>query len=769
MARHYETGYIPTTRQGSIANGLNFGGDKNTVSDDEAVSDVDEPPDEGVYFAKHSPERPYVPPFRNDYVANLPCQQARQPSLLTQALLKHPDLTTSESEAPLLTSDGGMTSPTRTNTPSPPLPEMKDTGIVLTPTKALSKEATITRLKLSQSPSPNEGEKSKERSVEAGLGRPRCITFACGGKKPSNPSRPVPPGVKADVPPPTDAPKRSCKLRFACPTKPSIAPRNEEAGKTTISKASVRPNTSPSTLPLTLHETRRQHHDSTSTITNTHQGDASKAPEDSQPGKTSAHGRKKLKRSEATRFHEFASSFDVEDDWIQEQPIQQEKITVHDTLRKENLIRRLTEEADEEALNDEVDQKDESYDGPDRLHPEDEDLESEYGSSDGGNETDDEEGFADSDDDSEHGSQYQFWTSGRTTAATSTDQVEHIVPMTQRVASESSIESMVNTLAQSASPEQSKTRHRKSRERPCPPKMRPGTPDLPDSTDFVCGTLDEDRPIEAAYMSCLEERRRSRHKAIPQDIDPSFPTSDMDEEDEDDDDPAAQASDEPLWVTGKPDNSDEDYAMSPRRPIPRVKGKSPMPSPKRPRSPAPARRSLALRSPPPRCLFGRSPEHNRPRFMPHKLRSPPSTRRASMTFSPPGGDRNRHMITSNLAQRPHLTHTTSLPRTPNPFWRQHRDSHGDGSDEARSMAGSPKSGHGKGLQIHRPRPINIVRCFENKSQWRKLCRQQVRHPGKEKERRCQPGKGAERMREVGLEMAGKGRGYWPRAELVLSL
>jgi hypothetical protein len=498
-----------------------------------------------------------------------------------------------------------------------------------------------------------------------------------------------------------------------------------------------------------------------STITNGYMSQALKVADDGQPCSRSSFGHRKLKRSEATRFHEFAPSYHVDDDWIQEQPTEEEKITVQDTLRKENLIRRLTDEVDEEALEDEVQERSDSYDNVDPFHLDDKELASEYESSDGGNETDDEEGFADSDDDSDHGSQYQFWTSGLTTAATSTEHVEHIRPMVHRLAFKSSIESMINTLEISGGPEDNKKRNRKTRHHPKAPRLRPGTPDLPDSTDFVCGTLDEDRPIEAAYMSCLEERRRSRHKVVPQDIDPSFPTSDSDEED---DDPATLASDEHIWVTGRLDKSDEDCSMSPRKGVSRARGKSPKPSPNRPRSPVPPRRGLIIRSPPPRCLFGRSPLHVRPRFMHQKLKSPPSTRRASMTLSPDGGD--GYMIMSHLAQRPHLTHTTSLPRTPNPFWRQRRDSRVDGSDEASSIATSPKEGH----DIYGRGPINIASGLANKRQSRKerLCRHHIRHTGKDKERRCQPGIGAERMRELGLEMAGKARGYCQRVEHVLS-
>ena len=66
--------------------------------------------------------------------------------------------------------------------------------------------------------------------------------------------------------------------------------------------------------------------------------------------------------------------------------------------------------------------------------------------------------------------------------------------------------------------------------------QRPGTPDLPDSTDFVCGTLDEDRPLEQAYITRMKEREAAKHRPMPQDIDPTFPTSDPDMDEEDDED-----------------------------------------------------------------------------------------------------------------------------------------------------------------------------------------------------------------------------------------
>ncbi|KAK9329975.1 hypothetical protein V1520DRAFT_151083 [Lipomyces starkeyi] len=76
---------------------------------------------------------------------------------------------------------------------------------------------------------------------------------------------------------------------------------------------------------------------------------------------------------------------------------------------------------------------------------------------------------------------------------------------------------------------------RLSRLRPLHMVQRTATPPanmIPDSSDFVCGTFDEDRPIEVAYYSALEERARYNHKPCPQDIDPSFP-EDVDEDSDD--------------------------------------------------------------------------------------------------------------------------------------------------------------------------------------------------------------------------------------------
>jgi hypothetical protein len=117
-----------------------------------------------------------------------------------------------------------------------------------------------------------------------------------------------------------------------------------------------------------------------------------------------------------------------------------------------------------------------------------------------------------------------------------------------------------------------------------------------------------------------------------------------------------------------------------------------------------------------------------------------------------------------LAQRPQLTHTKSLPRTPNPYWTEHRRS----QLEARRLADEGEETATD--DVHNRGPIDIVQGLERKRQRRKekFWKQHCRHAAnnKDKERRCQPGKGAQRMREVGLEMSERCKGYGQRLQLV---
>lgn len=758
---------VHTVHNMSTPNGVSQ--ERISIAEEESIAEADEPPDDSISF-----KRRHTTP-KQIRTSQVPLLGDRKASLLTQGLLVSPSLARfSDSEAPVLTSDGGMTSPTRTSTPSPPLPVPAHTGLPNTFSKGGATGSDVRDPVASNVLQENEMFTNPQVMMpEAPLGRRRCITFACGRQK--APQGKLDHVTKSEhnantpINKPDDPPKRPCMLRFACPTKPApeAAHKADKIEKKSEPVLSNLPSPQPTGSVSIPGSNCRSHRDSESTIRNSSGTSVSRSP---RFGRSVSRSRKpmskskKLDGSEATRFHEFAGSFIAEDEWTKEQTAYYQKITVNDTLRKENAIRKLGQEAEEEALEEEIGEAAVSDGNLDDLE-DDEEPNSDNEPSDGGNESDDEEGFADSDDESDEDSQYQFWTtSGLTTAATSTDHIERIRPLMHRLHSDSSIDSMVvmedkKNLRGSVKRSAKGARTRKAL------RMRPGTPDLPDSTDFVCGTLDEDRPLEAAYMSCLEERKRSRHRVIPQDIDPSFPTSDLDEEDDEDDDAAIPESDELTWIMGRPDNSDGEHSSGQRKRLSRRPTKSPMPSPKRFRSPAPSRHITSHRSPPPRRLFGQSPRTTwAPVSLHGKVRSPPSTRRTSLCGSPGQVPKGLHV--PHLAQRPHLTHTTSLPRTPNPFWGRHLESR---NTELRDQS-AHNSLKFSGRDSRSRGPIDIVKGIEHRRQRRreKFWRQHCRTNGKERERRCQPGRGAERMRELGLEMAVRCKGYGLKIELILS-
>ena len=774
MAHHQQRNHerIHTAKRMSSGNGLHNSANQSTSGDDEPVSDDDEPP----HFSKLITPTLQETGIEHRYKALSHLQRSRKESLLTQALLTSPELTPlSDAEAPVLTSDGGLTSPARTTTPSPPPPVINHGGFA----SLISSDSTVPAkgpigdgMQLTETACTD---RSRETKVEEGLGRRRCISFACGRQTATQNQNGQLKTGQTDTPVPFNpvaTPRRPCMLRFACSTKP---PQNviSKNGNTLKSVENNTPPKAESVVPLS-DVSLKDRRNLVSTAKTSPVKDTFPPLVSTQPWKSQVFNRIDFQKSEATRFHEFAGPFNAEDEWINEQTAYRQKITINDTLRKENAIRKLAEEAEEEALEEEADEELHGYDHSNAFDDE-LDIHGRLFSdaaSDGGNETDDEEGFAASDDESDGDSDYQFWTPGFTTAATSTDQLEHIRLAGRRTASESSIDCSKDVKIEPTQTKKHPGTHRS-------PRMRPGTPELPDDAEFVVGTLDEDRPREDAFMSCLEERRRAKHKHVPQDIDPSFPTSepdadndddddDEDEDEKDDDEKATQVHNEPEWFMGQPESSGEEHVDFQRNGLPSTKASDSLtPSPNRMQSPAP-KRSTMYRSPPPRRLFGHSTHRLRsPPPMHRKLTSPPSSRRPSASGSP----HKPHGVTMpHLAQRPNLTHTTSLPRTPNPFWDQHRRSRFHGSDSP-LVCTLPKSIGPAPMELHSRGPIDIVQGLENKRQRRKdkFWRQHCRNAGKEKERRCQPGKGAERMRELGLEMADRCKGYGQRPQLVLSV
>ena len=307
----------------------------------------------------------------------------------------------------------------------------------------------------------------------------------------------------------------------------------------------------------------------------------------------------------------------------------------------------------------------------------------------------------------------------------------------------------------------SNQRHRLSR----PLHARSHCPELPDSTDFVCGTLDEDRPLEAAYLSCLEQKKRDRHVPIPQDIDPSFPTSDpedMDEEDDDDEDNPNELPEDRLHLEneiGQSDKSTHKLALS--RTLKLSNKFSALPGQNSPakgicRSPPPTRYLNRYASPPPRPRTHRHSPTHLP--LPAKqLDHNPATRdlQSANLVWPPTPCPVQGLAINKPSKRPQTTRTSSLPHTPNPFFHE---AHGRPAINNRNDHG----GRAKRKGMHIRGPVDIMVGLEKKRQKRKekFWRQNCRKAAKEQaERKTIPGRGAERMRELGLECAERNRAY----------
>lgn len=418
------------------------------------------------------------------------------------------------------------------------------------------------------------------------------------------------------------------------------------------------------------------------------------------------------------------------------------------------MIRKACEEAEEEALEEEEalykvaeEEEDDEEGEQDNEGDEDEldDIDDSNDSSDevseGGFQTDDEDGFALSDEEIEADPNERWWGA----AHPSGGGLETLRPGNRRTLSQSSIDSLASgqLSPRSNRPNPFHPGQRKHRRL----RVRPSISDLPDSTDFVCGTLDEDRHLEQAYRSGIEHRRASKHKPSPHDIDPSFPTSDPEMEDDGDDDGQEFAPIEvkPNTKRRRTDNPGSETALATDRrkssnlSLSRMHSPPPPAARGRRRSPAPPRRVNHRSSPRSKHLFGQSPKRTKSP-PPRRYTSPPPSRHPSAQGSP--SKENAGIPFTRLAHRPELTHTTSLPRAPHNF--THRPSRlgheSDGLDDCQEqyMRGA----------------IDIAQGLEQKRQRRReKLYHKCRKSGKDKERRPPPGKGAQRMREVGLELA----------------
>ncbi|RWA10294.1 hypothetical protein EKO27_g4799 [Xylaria grammica] len=732
--------------------------------EDEVPADGDEPPDPGFDLdsARNQFKRLVVPRIAD-----------HSESLLTKALhqsgeesvkpysqtspTRRRSLNSNISLASTtdLTSDTGLTSPTRTNSPSPPPPVifLADLNRELFSPKQGgvgpgSSGRQITPVQSHPTPTQPCGE-HRDTAVDL-LRKKRCISFACGPKPEAKKSSSQPPVVETTPETGEKSPRKTC-IKFACPAKPASrteAPQREQQGSVLapIETSTKHKATSPTSRKCRSPSATRGRHPRSPTP-----HAANQRPVTVRPSKYLTANANDL-NTESSRFHEFASDEPLQEDWIRQNlPSTSARLTINDTLRKENEIRQLGKEAEEEALEEEEEDDDDDDDDDGDEEDEEVDLENEedddldeldegedaagddaeefdarsgYGSDDiasDGYNTDNETGFAESED--EDDGELQLWTSGTGLAVRlSNDTLICRRPSLTSEKSDSSSSEGANV------PKRIRERGRRI-------KFRPGTPELPDSTDFVCGTLDEDRVLENAYISCMAVKRREKLHPIPQDIDPSFPTSEPEDE-EMIPHRRTHDSDEQLWIHGEIEDihhtRDQDGEHRKKKP-----GHT---SPKR------------YHSPPPKAR-GRSPKRLFDRHSPRRLLSPPPPGRVTLMLSPPAslvqGGQCQNAQFKTLAFRPGLTHTKSLPRASALFPPHIKN-------QRRMSKPLESGGHVRGA-------IDIVKGLEQKRQRRREKFKEKylqKHTNKARkgqlpQQRPQPGKGAERMREIGLLSAGK--------------
>ncbi|KAJ4411632.1 hypothetical protein N0V85_003817 [Neurospora sp. IMI 360204] len=632
------------------------------------------------------------------------------------------------------TCDTGITTPPRTTSPSP-----RSTGI----TFRLSSKVTDTK------PSTASDERVQVAPPAAAVQAPekkRCISFACAAKPRVNDQalmQPPPTPVREEVET-QEAPKRPT-IKFACAPRPQ---RDQPSPTQPTRPATPPPTSVTSPLKEAFELIPRSQSRRSSVATISTVATISKKYLTAESGDL---------ESERARFHEFASDEPQEEDWIREDLTSKPKLTIDDTLKKELAIRKIGKEAeeeaeleeaiesgeplenDEEADGDEDEEDNEGDEDEDNVDDDEDDNEDEDEDEDlsdahsvsvwgddasDGYKTDSEIGFGESDD--EDDDDLVLWTTGGLADLS----LSGATPVVRRgsvdESSDSSAGSDGNNVARRALRRRDTIRAR---------DFRPATPDLPDSTDFVCGTLDEDRPLEAAYLERLAARKQSKLVFIPQDIDPSFPTSEPEDEGEELYNKSAHGHD---------DSEDDMWQLedlhSERGRIGRAKKAHN--SPRRCRSPPPKRRLSPC--PKPR---GRNDRKLFDLSSPRGMRSPappvPSAKspRASPAMGADG------VAFKSLAFRPGLTFTKSLPKGPVMF------PHINKQQPRRSRAGTATQ------DTHIRGAIDIVKGLEEKRQRRKekYYQKYCSRARKEKAQpqRPPPGQGAERMREVGLIMAGK--------------
>ncbi|KAK6351549.1 hypothetical protein TWF718_004708 [Orbilia javanica] len=415
------------------------------------------------------------------------------------------------------------------------------------------------------------------KEVTVALGRKRCITFACPtpvSRQNSDANVVKPPAIEEPTP------VRRTTLKFACDVKDECkAPKRAGSPPPPQSKFLHR---SPVLNATHLHPNAHHRRDSGATIVDEHQ----KAI----PCKASPLVSSVSSVNSIPRFYEFASSVDESvQSWMNAPQFPARLLKVDCLLEKERQIRKLSEEVEEDENNDdednlELEDDDEEDDGYKEDEEDDED-DDEYeiwsdSDNDDEEEEDDEEGHGDSDDEEEdvfiHG------------AGTAIPDRKADRPSCCRNSSDSSFASVHDRKSGLCSFQ----RERRTHARP----IRPSTPELPDSTDFVPGTFDEDKVLEDFYLSCMEDRKSMNKVVRPQDIDPSFPEGGDDDEEEEEEE------------AERPARRRRGSNVSVRSPTPNRRLRSPPPMSRRgsrAMSPGKRRPSFTSKSPPPQSRMGR--------------------------------------------------------------------------------------------------------------------------------------------------------------------
>lgn len=681
--------------------------DEEPLVESDLGADIDEPPDSlvsKVDFERRGITRPAAD-LNESLLTKALRDEVSFVTLTLDAARKRPSMASNASIASTadLTCDTGNTSPARAPSPSPPLP-------------------AVTYL-LNRPDSNNE--KAAPTPVRA---RPRRISFACAEPpRITKPSSPAPSKVLE--------PTRRSTIKFACP----VPSKHNSASQAETIGPFPSPPVRQTSIKFACSEKPQQISVKNQTIAST-----PASVNSCENNATPVAGHKFLTATpdlklEGSRFHEFASDEHQLDDWIiQDSSIPKSRLTMSDILAKEVSIRKLAKEAMEEE--DEEDEEEEEEDG---LVDEEElaEIDSDEGENDSEEECDeDEEDDPDAGylSDSEHG----FGDSDDDELGLEDDEVEVDVPvwLPKQIASQGSPSLEFSYPAASFESHSSVFSVTNGEIIPTQRmKIGRGKPNLPDSTDFVCGTFDEDRVVEDIYMTVVAARKRSKLHAIPQDIDPSFPASEP--EDEDDNyrvsDTAPQESDEFDLGFGELEglNGAERTERRHRRSDASLRLRCRSPPPKKQISPP-----IKMRARSPRPLFGRTPSR-RFHSPPLALQYPKSPRASPV-------HKNGVATCKPLATQPGLTFTKSLPR-PVALFPTHL--------KARRKNGG-KGGHRRGA-------IDIVKGLEQKRQRRrekylqKYC-DRARKGQIPDKKPVLPGEGVERMRELGLLMAGKrGPGY----------